>query len=310
MRATTGAAQAACRFCRRSRSALTRQRNARSGEYAAYSSLAARAVGGAQHALSDAAHSAAARLAALEAGGLTTLSAAAAALERTLEAALPHGAGAPTPLAAPPVPRWPIFVFLAGACACLLASAVCHTFGGVSRAVNAVIWRLDYAGIAALIATSFYPVIFYSFMCHAGWRAFYLTIITACATATLVVSAAERFQTPKWRSTRAALFSALGCFGVVPILHQAFFFWRVLPELLSLALAYELLMGFLYLLGAYLYAKRIPERFLPGAFDYALHSHNLFHLLVVAAAYTHVHASMILLAWRDGQACDADAHFR
>ena len=271
-------------------------------------------MGGASHRLSEAAAAAAARLAALEDASLETLvklehaledaaSTAAAAVAR----ALPDGALPPA--AALPVPRWPVFVFMAGACSCLLLSAVCHTFGAMSARVNAVIWRLDYAGIAALIACSFYPPVYYAFMCHAGWRYFYLVTITAFASTTLVVSAAERFQAPAWRATRAALFSALGLFGVVPIVHVAFFYWRILPDLLSLALAYELLMGFLYLLGAFLYAKRIPERFLPGAFDFALHSHNLFHLLVVAAAYTHVHATLILLAWRDGQACDADAAF-
>jgi adiponectin receptor len=268
-------------------------------------------VGGASHRLSEAAAAAAARLAALEAGGLETLVALEHALEDALEGAASSAAAAVSRALPPaaPVPRWPVFVFLGGACTCLLASAVCHTFGAMSRRVNAVIWRLDYAGIAALIACSFYPVVYYSFMCHAGWRHFYLGTITACALATLVVSTAPRFATPRWRATRAGLFSALGLFGVVPVAHQAFFFWRVLPELLSLALAYELLMGFLYLLGAFLYAKRIPERFMPGAFDYALHSHNLFHLLVVAAAYTHLHATLLLLAWRDRQACDADAAF-
>jgi adiponectin receptor len=297
----------------------------RSGEYR---SLASRAIDGASARLSHAAASAAvtfhalegsaaARLAALEAGGLEKL----AALEHALEGAassaaqsLAHAAGVDaTPMREIAqdhlVARWPVFVFLAGACCCLLTSAVCHTFGGISRRVNALIWRLDYAGIAALIACSFYPPVYYAFLCHAGWRFFYLGSITVFATLTLVVSAAERFQSPKWRATRAWLFSALGLFGGVPIIHQAFFYWRVLPDLLSLALAYELLMGFLYLLGAFLYAKRIPERFLPGAFDYALHSHNLFHLLVLAAAYTHVHASLILLAWRDGQGCSADAAF-
>ncbi len=84
----------------------------------------------------------------------------------------------------------------------------------------------------------------------------------------------------------------------------------MVPDLLALALGYEVLMGFLYLLGAFLYAKRIPERYFPGAFDYALHSHNCFHFLVVLAAYVHVHASLILLAWRDGQACAADEGLR
>lgn len=278
-----------------------------------YRSLAARAVGGASARLSEAAALAAKRLAELEHDGLEKL----AALEHALEGAansaaaalMPHGVAEALP-PAELVPRWPVFVFLAGACTCLLLSATCHTFGSMSRQVNTYIWRLDYAGIAALIACSFYPPIYYAFLCAPWWRSFYLGTITICALATLVMSTAERFQAPQWRYTRATLFSALGLFGVVPILHQAFFFWHVLPDLLALAIAYELLMGFLYLLGAFLYAKRIPERYLPGAFDYAMHSHNLFHFLVVIAAYVHVHASLILLAWRDGQACAADESLR
>jgi adiponectin receptor len=119
------------------------------------------------------------------------------------------------------VPRWPVFVFLAGACTCLLLSAICHTFGGMSREVNFSIWRLDYAGIAALIACSFFPPVYYAFLCAPAWRYFYLGVITTFATATLVVSTGKRFQSPVWRSTRATLFSALGLFGAVPILHQA-----------------------------------------------------------------------------------------
>jgi len=127
-----------------------------------YGTLAARAAGGASARLSEAAALAAARLAALEAGGLEKL----VALEHALEsaassaaAALAHGltdALPPSDL----VPRWPVFVFLAGACTCLLLSAICHTFGSMSRAINCSIWRLDYAGIAALIACSFYPPVY------------------------------------------------------------------------------------------------------------------------------------------------------
>ena len=192
----------------------------RSGEYR---SLAARAVGGASARFSEAAALAAARLAALEAGGLEKL----AALEHALEdaafsaaAALAHGLAdaMPTPEL---VPRWPIFVFLAGACACMLLSAFCHTFGSMSREINFSIWRLDYAGIAALIACSFFPPVYYAFLCAPRWRYFYLGVITFFATATLVVSTGKRFQSPVWRATRAKLFSALGLFGAVPILHQA-----------------------------------------------------------------------------------------
>lgn len=45
-----------------------------------------------------------------------------------------------------PVPRWPLFVFMAGAMACLLLSATCHLLGCCNRHIAASIWRFDYAG--------------------------------------------------------------------------------------------------------------------------------------------------------------------
>lgn len=52
-------------------------------------------------------------------------------------------------------------------------------------------------------------------------------------------------------------------------------------------------------LGALVYAMRVPERWLPGRFDLLLHSHQIFHLLIVLAALVHYKAVTILLAWRD-----------
>lgn len=65
-------------------------------------------------------------------------------------------------------------------------------------------------------------------------------------------------------------------------------------------------MGGCYLLGATVYASRVPERWVPGWFCYGFHSHSVFHLLVVAAAYVHYHACTILLAWRSAQSCEVD----
>lgn len=52
-------------------------------------------------------------------------------------------------------------------------------------------------------------------------------------------------------------------------------------------------------LGALIYAQRVPERWLPGRFDLLLHSHQIFHLLIVLAALVHYKAVSELLAWRD-----------
>ena len=57
----------------------------------------------------------------------------------------------------------------------------------------------------------------------------------------------------------------------------------------EVSLHYTLIMGLLYLTGALLYATRIPERFMPGKCDIWFQSHQIFHLLVVAAAFVHYH---------------------
>ncbi|KAJ8262046.1 hypothetical protein GJAV_G00161490 [Gymnothorax javanicus] len=58
------------------------------------------------------------------------------------------------------------------------------------------------------------------------------------------------------------------------------------------------LMATLYITGACLYAARIPERFFPGKCDIWFHSHQLFHILVVAGAFVHFHGVSNLQEFR------------
>jgi adiponectin receptor len=55
-----------------------------------------------------------------------------------------------------------------------------------------------------------------------------------------------------------------------------------------MGLFYLVLQGVLYILGAAIYACRIPERFAPGKFDLFGSSHQIFHGFVIAAALTHL----------------------
>ncbi|CAI8589002.1 unnamed protein product [Vicia faba] len=163
------------------------------------------------------------------------------------------------------------------------------------------ITRLDYAGIAALISTSFFPPVYYSFMCYPFFCNLYLGFITILGIATILVSLLPVFQTPEFRTIRASLFLGMGLSGAGPILHKLFLFWGE-PEVFYTT-GYEILMGSFYGLGALVYATRIPERWMPGKFDIAGHSHQLFHVLVVAGAYTHYRAGLVYLRWRDIRGC-------
>ncbi|KAE8665760.1 Heptahelical transmembrane protein 4 [Hibiscus syriacus] len=200
-----------------------------------------------------------------------------------------------------PITRWPFFAFLGGAMFCLLASSTCHLLSCHSERLSYILLRLDYAGIAALIATSFYPPVYYSFMCDPFFCNLYLGSITSLGIAAILFSLLPMFQRPKFRKIRASLFFGMGMSGVAPILHKLILFWQQ-PEALHTTL-YEILMGVLYGVGALVYAARIPERWMPGKFDIAGHSHQLFHVLVVAGAITHYQAGLVYLKWRDKNGC-------
>eukprot|EP00252_Welwitschia_mirabilis_P011757 TRINITY_DN2617_c0_g1_i1.p1 TRINITY_DN2617_c0_g1~~TRINITY_DN2617_c0_g1_i1.p1 ORF type:complete len:385 (-),score=43.96 TRINITY_DN2617_c0_g1_i1:239-1393(-) len=202
-----------------------------------------------------------------------------------------------------PAARWPFFVFLGGAMFCLLASSTCHLLSCHSELLSYIMLRLDYIGIAGLIATSFYPPVYYSFMCHPFFKIFYLSVITVIGFATIVASLLPVFQEPKFRTFRASLFFGMGVSGVAPILHKLILYKD--DPMAFYTTAYEIAMGLFYGLGALVYAARVPERWKPGKFDIAGHSHQLFHVLVVAGAYTHYKAGLLYLQWRDSKGCNA-----
>jgi len=196
-----------------------------------------------------------------------------------------------------PVSRWPMYVFTAGACLCLLTSAVCHVFGCCAAHIASMMWRFDYAGIVFLIVASFFPPVYYGFLCSPGLVAMYLFITSVLGATTLTVTLLERFQSSSYHAHRAVLFVTLGLWGIVPITHIMIINGGAKEVLTAMQL--DLLMGVIYIGGAAIFATRVPERFKPGAFDMAFHSHQLFHICVVIAAMIHYKASHGLLQWRD-----------
>jgi adiponectin receptor len=190
---------------------------------------------------------------------------------------------------------------MGGAMFCLLSSSFCHLLSCHSSGLTYWLWRLDYAGIATMIATSFFPPVYYVFLCQPMWRHFYLSAISLIGVFTVIISMVPVFQTAKYRPMRAIAFAAMGMSGIVPGAHKIIFFHHE-PVCVE-TLWYEIGMGLCYLLGVVIYVTRIPERWKPGFFDIAGHSHQLFHILVIAGAYTHYRAGLIYMNWRDVHGC-------
>lgn len=196
------------------------------------------------------------------------------------------------------IPRWPWFVFLGGAMTCLICSSLSHLLACHSKRFNFFFWRLDYAGITLMIICSFFAPIYYAFFCYPYTSLFYLTSISLLGILVIVTLLAPSLSNPRFRAFRASLFLTMGFSGIIPAAHAVILFGGHKPVLL--ALCYELVMGVLYAVGAGFYITRVPEKWRPGAFDIAGHSHQIFHVFVVLGALAHCAATLVLIDWRQG----------
>lgn len=194
------------------------------------------------------------------------------------------------------IPLWPWFIFLSGAMSCLVCSSISHLLACHSKQFNLFFWRLDYAGISLMIVCSFFAPIYYVFYCNPFSRIFYITSITVVGILAIVTLLAPSLSSPHYRSFRATLFLLMGLFGLIPAAHAVALHWGH-PQI-YVSLCYELLMGILYAAGVLFYVSRIPERWKPGTFDIAGHSHQIFHVFVVLAALAHSAATLVILDFR------------
>lgn len=195
-----------------------------------------------------------------------------------------------------PIPRWPWFVFLSGAMMCLVCSSLSHLLACHSKRFNLFFWRLDYAGISLMIVCSFFAPIYYAFYCNPYPRFIYLTSITVLGILAIITLLAPAFSSPRYRPFRATLFLIMGFSGVIPAAHAVALQWG--HQHIFVSLGYELVMAILYTAGVGFYVSRIPERWKPGAFDIAGHSHQIFHVFVVLAALAHCAATLVILDFR------------
>ncbi|KAF6239124.1 hypothetical protein HO173_002996 [Letharia columbiana] len=173
--------------------------------------------------------------------------------------------------------------FFSGAVTCLGISATYHTVSNHSPKINQWGNQIDYLGIVILISGSFVPSVYYGFYCEPMLQRFYWGMISTIGIACAVVSLNPKFRSPLWRSFRAGMFLGFGLSAIFPVLHGVYMYGLEQMRY-SIGLDWVLLQGFLYILGAAIYAARVPERFQPGRYDIWGSSHQIFHVLITLAA--------------------------
>jgi hemolysin III len=161
------------------------------------------------------------------------------------------------------------WVYAAGLAAMFGASALYHRFPWRSAARRVWARRLDHSTIFVFIAATYTPFALLGLAGAMRWLV--LVLVWAGAVLGLVLELAW-IDSPRWLSAVAYL--AVGWVGVLTI-----------PQLFSgmgVAVAVLLLVGGgLYSVGAVIYATRWPD-----PFPRVLGFHEIFHVLVVAAAVT------------------------
>lgn len=119
---------------------------------------------------------------------------------------------------------------------------------------------------------------------------------------TIITLLSPTFSTGKFRPFRALLFVTMGLFGLIPAIHAVVLNWSEPRR--NATLAYEMAMALFYLVGTIFYVTRVPERWRPGWFDLAGHSHQIFHVFVIFGALAHYGAALVFLEFRGKVGCE------
>lgn len=185
-----------------------------------------------------------------------------------------------------------VTIFMLSATKCLVCSTLFHTFSAhEKRSVFEKMATFDYLGISVLIFGSFLIYLWYGLYCHSTAKLAYLIVVSLVCTSGAILPWFAFFRALWFRSYRTIYFVGLVAVLSVICIHSLFLIG--LKEMQDyLYIEYFVAeLGF-YLLGASIYASRVPEKWFPGRLDHWFHSHQVWHVLIILAAFCHYKGSL------------------
>ncbi|GAB7366895.1 hypothetical protein MBLNU230_g1256t1 [Neophaeotheca triangularis] len=179
-------------------------------------------------------------------------------------------------------------VFFFAAAKCLVCSTVWHTMNSICHQTLMERFAcVDYTGISLLVAASIMTTEYTAFYCEPTSRWLYLSMTLALGTAGTILPWHPTFNRADMAWARVGFYVSLAATGFLPVaqltmergLAEVIYFYAPITKSVAV-----------YLVGALLYAAKIPERFCPGGFDYVGGSHNIWHLAVLGGILFHYSA--------------------
>lgn len=176
-------------------------------------------------------------------------------------------------------------MFFFAACQCLVCSTIWHTMNAITDVkLVSTFACVDYTGISLLIAASIMTTEYTAFYCEPVSRWTYMILTAVLGIGGVILPWNPTFNGPEMAWARVAFFIGLGATGFFPIVQLSMsrgtdFVWEFYtPIAKSIAV---------YVVGALVYASKVPERWCPGMFDYFGGSHNLWHIAVLGGILFH-----------------------
>jgi adiponectin receptor len=176
-------------------------------------------------------------------------------------------------------------LFFFAACKCLVCSCMWHTMSSIAdQTVMERFACVDYTGISLLIAASIMTTEYAAFYCEPVSRWTYMTLTALLGLGGTIVPWHPFFNRADMSWARVAFYVSLGATGFLPLFQlnltrgpewTAYFY---APVMNSIAV---------YILGALIYASKMPEKWVPGWFDYFGGSHNIWHFAVIGGILFH-----------------------
>ncbi|KAF2828741.1 HlyIII-domain-containing protein [Ophiobolus disseminans] len=177
--------------------------------------------------------------------------------------------------------------YFAGVFACFSLSSAFHKLLNHSKAIYDQWLVLDFLGILCLIAGSWVPGVYYGFYCQRTVSQFYLIMITSLSTICAIFCLVPYCRTPDWRHFRTIMFLSLGISGFFPMNFAATEL-GIKQAHSQMGWGWFILKIVFYISGAGIYVFKYPEKVRPGNYDILGSSNQVFHVLVVLRALSHL----------------------
>jgi len=185
--------------------------------------------------------------------------------------------------------------------ACMVLSALYHTFNAHSKEASEFCLMLDLGGICASITASYISGIYYAFWCHPFLQNFYMITVACFITTGLLFR--NTFNKEEHLLYRLVYFIGFVVYGCVPTIHWIVINGGFESDEVRLFLPRIVTMYLLTGLAFLFYAAKFPEVVLPGRFDILGSSHQWWHLFIfICLAYWYT-TGLALAQFRNSGGC-------